>query len=91
MPLRRQMCWSIAATIIPLSITLLTPMFGPQTFIYAAMGTAVAYAGFVAVRLKFRATVPLHLRENFEMKSAQMPNAGAMVEGDPVTGDIRQL
>ncbi|WP_426230899.1 MFS transporter [Pararhizobium sp. DWP3-4] len=85
------MCWSIAATIIPLSITLLTPVFGPNTFIYAAMGTALAYAAFVAVRLKFRETVPPHLRENFEMKSAQMPNAGAMVEGDPVAGDIRQL
>jgi len=76
------MCWSIAATIIPLSITLLTPVFGPKTFIYAAMGTALAYAVFVAIRLKFRETVPPHLRDNFEMKSAQMPNAGALMDGE---------
>ncbi|WP_349436714.1 MFS transporter [Pararhizobium sp. A13] len=76
------MCWSIAATVIPLSITLLTPVFGSKTFIYAAMGTAIAYAAFVALRLKFREPVPPHLRENFEMMSAQMPNAGALVEGE---------
>jgi MFS family permease len=81
------MCWSIAATVIPLAITLLTPAFGPKTFIYAAMGTAIAYAASVALRLKFREPVPPHLRENFEMVSAQMPNAGALVEGNPVGGE----
>jgi hypothetical protein len=38
------------------------------------------------LRLKFRETVPPHLRENFEMKSAQMPNAGAMVGGEKTGG-----
>lgn len=85
------MCWSIAATLIPLAITLLTPVFGPKTFIYAAMGTAIAYAAFVVMRLKFREPVPPHLRENFEMMSAQMPNAGVLVEGDAAIVETRQL
>lgn len=75
------MCWSIAATLVPLAITILTPFFGPQTFIYATLGTALAYAVFVLLRLRSRETVPPHMRENFELKSAQVPNAGALVEG----------
>ncbi|MDO9416444.1 MFS transporter [Pararhizobium sp.] len=74
--------WSASATIVPLAVTLLTPVFGPKTFIYAAMIVAVLYAVFVAIRLKNRETVPPHLRENFELMSAQVPNAGALVDAE---------
>ena len=72
--------WSTAATIVPLAVTLLTPVFGPQTFIYAAMAVAIAYAIFVLLRLRERPRTPEEERETFELKSAQLPNAGAMAE-----------
>lgn len=74
--------WSVAATIVPLGVTLLTPVFGAQTFIYAVMIVAVAFAVFVLLRLRSRETVPVTGREHFELKSAQLPNAGALVEGE---------
>lgn len=75
--------WSAAATLVPLAVTALTPAFGPQTFIYAVVAVAIAYAGFVAHRLRHRETVPPEARETFEIRSAQVPNAGALVEGEP--------
>lgn len=72
--------WSVAATVVPLGVTLLTPVLGPKTFIYAVMIVAIAYTGFVLLRLKTRETVPVADREHFEMKCAQLPNAGALVE-----------
>lgn len=74
--------WSTAATVIPLGITLLTPVFGPQTFIYAAMAVSLAYAGFVAFRLYGRPENVIGQGEGFELMSAQVPNAGALVEDD---------
>lgn len=73
--------WSTSATLVPLGVTALTPVFGPKTFIYAAMAVALLYAAFVAQRLRLRETVPPHAREGFEIRSAQVPNAGALVEG----------
>ena len=73
--------WSTAATVVPLLVTVLTPALGQQTFIYAAMAVAVAYGLFVLTRLRARETVPVDERESFEIKSAQVPNAGALVEG----------
>lgn len=74
--------WSISATLVPLIVTTLTPVFGPKTFIYAAMAVALAYTAFVAGRLRLRETVPPEARETFEIRSAQVPNAGALVEGE---------
>lgn len=73
--------WSTSATLVPLGVTALTPVFGPKTFIYAAMAVALLYAAFVAQRLRLRETVPPQAREGFEIRSAQVPNAGALVEG----------
>jgi MFS family permease len=73
--------WSASATLVPLAVTALTPVFGPKTFIYAAMAVALAYAAFVAWRLRLNEAAPPEARENFELRSAQVPNAGAMVEG----------
>lgn len=74
--------WSISATLVPLAVTALTPVFGAQTFIYAVVVVAFAYAGFVAHRLRRTETVPPEAREGFELMSAQVPNAGALVEGE---------
>lgn len=75
--------WSVSATLVPLLVTMLTPVLGEQTFIYAAMAVAIAYGVFVLTRLRKRETVPVEERDGFELKSAQVPNAGALVEGTP--------
>lgn len=79
--------WSTSATLVPLGITILTPVFGPQTFIYAVLAVAIAYAGFVALRLRTTEAPPPHMREGFELMSAQLPHAGALIEpgADPAT------
>ncbi|MEZ0002715.1 MFS transporter [Sinorhizobium fredii] len=74
--------WSAAATLVPMFVTLLTPAFGAQLFIYSTMGVAVLYAAFVLVRLRMRERVPPQLCETFELRSAQVPNAGALAEAD---------
>ena len=50
--------WSTAATIVPLGVTLATPVFGQHTFIYAVMLVAVAYGAYVVWRLREREAVP---------------------------------
>ena len=72
--------WSASATLVPLAVTALTPVFGPHTFIHAVIAVAVAYTGFVVHRLRRREQVPPEARETFELRSAQVPNAGALVE-----------
>ena len=74
--------WSIAATVVPMLVTLLTPVFGQRTFIYAAMVVAALYAFFVLLRLRKRDEVPAAERESFEIRSAQVPNAGALVDAE---------
>ncbi|MCP8896658.1 MFS transporter [Shinella daejeonensis] len=75
--------WSVSATLVPLGVTALTPVLGDHTFIYAVIAVALTYGVFVATRLRRRETVPPEERENFELRSAQVPNAGALVEGEP--------
>ncbi|ACP27328.1 predicted major facilitator superfamily MFS-1 [Sinorhizobium fredii NGR234] len=72
--------WSAAATLVPMLVTVLTPAFGAELFIYATMAVAVLYAAFVLIRLRMRERVPPQLCETFEIKSAQVPNAGALAE-----------
>jgi len=76
--------WSAAATIVPLGVTLLTPVFGQHTFIYAIILVAIAYAAYVIWRLKERQPVPADERENIGIRSAQVPNASVLT--DPETG-----
>lgn len=77
--------WSVAATIVPLAVTALTPVLGDQTFIYAAMAVAAAYALFVTFRLKERAAEPAATRDGFELMTAQVPNASTL--SDPLIED----
>ncbi|MBR0557402.1 MFS transporter [Ciceribacter sp. L1K23] len=72
--------WSAAATIVPLLVTMLTPVFGETTFIYAALIVALAYAGFVTLRLGRQKPVPAEAREGFEILSAQVPNATVITD-----------
>lgn len=79
--------WSAAATVVPLAVTALTPALGQKTFILAAMLVAAAYGVFVLWRLNERDPVPSTERENFELRSAQVPNAATMTDPDAgVTG-----
>lgn len=79
--------WSISATIVPLVISALTPVFGPQTFIYAAILLAISYAVFTFLRLKERAPAPLDERENFEIKMSQMPDVAVLTHPDVIAGE----
>lgn len=74
--------WSAAATVVPLAVTALTPALGQKTFILAAMLVAAAYGAFVLWRLNERDPVPSTERENFELRSAQVPNAATMTDPD---------
>ncbi|AXV17099.1 MFS transporter [Neorhizobium sp. SOG26] len=77
--------WSTAATVVPLGVTLLTPVFGQHTFIYAVMLVATAYGLYVLRRLKERKPVPTDERENIRIRSAQVPNASVITEPDADT------
>lgn len=79
--------WSAAATVVPLGITLTTPVFGQHTFIYAVILVALSYAAYILWRLKERRAVPVDERENFGIRSAQVPNASVLT--DPETGKPR--
>lgn len=79
------LAWSISATLAPFAVTLLTPAFGPKTFIYVAIALAIAYAIFVALRLRERPRAPEGERETFEMMTAQVPNAAGLT--DPPAGE----
>lgn len=73
--------WSVSATVVPLAVTALTPVFGTKTFIYAVMAIAVAYALFVAIRLlKRQPAAAADAGAGFELSPGQMPNAGAFAE-----------
>jgi len=76
--------WSAAATVVPLGVTLLIPVFGQHTFIHAVILVAIAYGTYVLWRLKERQAVPADERENFGIRSAQVPNASVLT--DPETG-----
>ncbi len=59
--------WSAAATLVPMLVTLLTPVFGPRTFIYAAM---VGCGALCAVR----ADTPQETRRGAGRPSARPSN-----------------
>lgn len=82
--------WSISATIIPLGISALTPVFGPKTFLYAAIAVAIAYAIFTALRLRTRPPEPPKERDGFEIRTAQVPDADALTKaGTDIAPDDR--
>ena len=74
--------WSAAAFVIPGIVTAITPVFGPVSFMYVIAGLAAFYAVFVIVRLMRRDAVPDELTEQFEIRSAQVPNAEELMPND---------
>ena len=70
--------WSISATITPLAIGALSPVFGPKTFLWSAILVAVSYAAFTLMRLRQRPAAPDEQREGFEIRTAQVPDAAAL-------------
>lgn len=78
--------WSAAATVVPMLVTMLTPVFGAHLFIHATNVVAILYAVFVLVRLRMRERVPPQLCETFEIKSAQVPNARVFAEAEAGAG-----
>lgn len=71
--------WSTAAFVAPLVVTTLTPVFGPKTFMYAVVVLALCYAVFVAIRLTMREAIPPEETDQFEIKTAQVPDVTALV------------
>ena len=55
----------------PAMATALTPVFGPQVFMYMAIIIAVLYGGFVTLRLFRRDPIPLEDTEPYQQVSAQ--------------------
>ena len=79
--------WSAAATVVPLAVTALTPSLGQKTFIGAAVLVAAAYGVFTLWRLNERNPVPTAERENFELRSAQVPNAAVLTDPDALSSE----
>jgi MFS family permease len=71
--------WSASAFVLPAIVTAVTPIFGPRAFMYAAIAVSLPTAAFILVRLSQRLAVPDHDAENFELRSAQMPNVEVLV------------
>ena len=65
--------WSLSGLVVPAMATALTPVFGPQVFMYMAIIIAALYGGFVTLRLFRRDPIPLEDIEPYQQVSAQMP------------------
>ncbi|MGB4949429.1 MAG: MFS transporter [Rhizobiaceae bacterium] len=81
--------WSAAAFVVPGVVTALTPTLGPSAFMYIIAGLALVFAAFVIVRLGRRDSVPEAQTENFEVRSAQIPNVENLLpENDSTEVDL---
>lgn len=65
--------WSVSGTVLPGAATLLTPIVGPQAFMYVTVVSAALYAVFVLYRLTRREPVPDEDQEPFQQMTAQIP------------------
>lgn len=65
--------WSVSGFVIPGVTTALTPLLGPETFMFVAIAIAVLYGLFVAYRLTRRDAVPEEDTEPYQQISAQAP------------------
>lgn len=72
--------WSISATIVPLSISALTPVLGPKTFLFATILVAIAYALFTLSRLRQRPPETPEGLDGFEIRGAQAPDTTALTQ-----------
>ena len=74
--------WSAAAFVVPGVVTVITPSLGPVAFMYVIIALALAYGMFVMVRLTRRDAVPDEHTEQFEIRSAQIPNAETLMPNE---------
>ncbi len=65
--------WSISGFVVPGLTTIVTPVVGPQAFMYVAVAIATLYGLFVAYRLTMREAVPEEDLEPYQQISAQAP------------------
>jgi MFS family permease len=81
--------WSVAAFIFPAIVTAITPIVGSKAFMYAAIPIALVTAGFAAIRMTRRDAVPDEETENFEFRSATIPNAEILVNPEEIDEQIK--
>jgi MFS family permease len=67
--------WSVSGFILPGVATALTPVLGPEAFMFVSIGVAVGFAMFVIWRVAQRDPVPDAETEPFQTISAQAPHA----------------
>lgn len=66
--------WSISGFVLPGLATALTPVLGPQAFMFVTIAVAIAFAGFVVWRVINKEPVPDEEAEPFQAISAQAPH-----------------
>jgi MFS family permease len=66
--------WSVSGFVLPGLTTALTPLFGPQAFMFVSVGVAVGFALFVTWRVSLREPVSDEETEPFQAISAQIPH-----------------
>lgn len=78
--------WSASAFIFPAAVTLATPWLGPKSFMFAAMGVALAFAAFALARITIRKDTKETGSEATGYRSAQIPNAEILVAANDLPG-----
>ena len=66
--------WSVSGFILPGLATALTPVLGPQAFMFVTIAVAIGFAGFVVWRVIHKDPVPDEETEPFQAISAQAPH-----------------
>jgi MFS family permease len=65
--------WSLSGFVVPGIVTVLTALYGTQSFMYVAIVIAVSYGGFVAWRVVQTKPVPAEEAGSFSPMTAQAP------------------
>ena len=65
--------WSISGFVVPGFGTLLTALYGTQSFMYVAIAIAIVFAAFVAWRIVTTRRVPSAATGHFAPMTAQAP------------------
>lgn len=66
--------WSVSGFLLPGLATALTPVLGPQAFMFVTIVVAIGFAGFVVWRVIHKDPVPDEETEPFQAISAQAPH-----------------
>jgi MFS family permease len=77
--------WSVSAFVMPGIVTAITPILGPKAFMGACIAIAVSFAAFALYRLAATRLAWPGKNEQFEIMTAQVPNAENLVTADRST------